>query len=95
MSEISLPAFHVTSTRNVVVEIANDFAQDLERYKTFYKQVYGADVSESDLLREMARRFLEADHHFQAQKHGIKTRSRNRRQAVSSAPAEKEAGEHP
>jgi hypothetical protein len=29
----------------------------MERYKAFYKQAYGADVSEADLVREMARRF--------------------------------------
>ena len=93
MSEISLPPFHMTTMRKILVEINHDLAQDLERYRTFYKRAYGAEVSESDLLREMARRFLEADHQFQAQKHGIKTRPRSRRPSNSSASPEQEANE--
>ena len=94
MPEISLPAFHVTASRKVTVEIGNDLGQDLERYRAFYKQAYGAEVSESDLLREMARRFMDGDREFQVAKYGLKTRSRPRRQAAPPIPKEKEAGEY-
>jgi len=88
MPEISLPPFHLSTTRAVSVPLNYDLAQDLERYRAFYKQVYGAEVSESELLREMARRFMEADRQFQAQKHGIKPRSKVRQQSTAaSAPA--------
>lgn len=60
MSEIALPAFHVTTTRKVQIELSHELASDLDRYKMFYKQAYNADVAEPDLVREMARRFMEA-----------------------------------
>jgi len=87
MPDIALPAFHVTTTRKMTIEISNDLEQDLERYKTFYKQAYGADVSEADLLREMARRFMDGDREFQIAKHGLKARSRTSRQAAAPSPA--------
>ena len=90
MPEIALPAFHVTSTRKLTIEVSQDLAQDLERYKTFYKQAYGADVSEADLLREMARRFMDGDREFQVAKYGLKTRSRVPRQVPVQATALKE-----
>jgi hypothetical protein len=75
----------------VVCEIPSELAQDLERYKAFYKQAYGADVSEADLLREMARRFMDGDREFQVAKYGLKARSRTSRQpAPPPAPAPKE-----
>lgn len=89
MPEIALPAFHVTTRSKLTVEINHEFAQDLERYKAFYKQAYGADVSDADLLREMARRFMDGDREFQAAKHGIKTRSRASRQSAPAAVPER------
>jgi hypothetical protein len=86
MPEIALPAFHVTTTTPITVKVGYEMAQDLERYKAFYKQAYGADVAEADLLREMARRFMESDREFQTFKGGAKPRSRGRRTAVN-APA--------
>lgn len=88
MGEISLPAFHVTTTRKLSVEVSHELAQDLERYKTFYKQAYGADVPEADLIREMARRFMEADREFQNFKSGLKARSRSARRPVPTPPQE-------
>lgn len=91
MAEIALHPFHVTTRTHLTVEVNHELAQDLERYKAFYKQAYGAEVCEADLLREMARRFIEADREFQALKHGIKTRSRTARQtAVPVAPQRSE-----
>jgi hypothetical protein len=87
MPEIALPAFHVTTTRKLTIEISHDLGQDLERYKTLYKQAYSADVSEADLLREMARRFMDGDREFQIAKHGLKARSRTSRQAAAPSPA--------
>ena len=90
MAEIALHPFHVTTRTKLTVEISHELGQDLERYKAFYKQAYGADVSEADLLREMARRFMDGDREFQATKHGIKTRSRATRKP--GAPLTPEGG---
>ena len=92
MAEIALHPFHQTTRVKVVCEIPSELAQDLERYKAFYKQAYGADVSEADLLREMARRFMDGDREFQVAKYGLKPRSRTTRQpaASSQAPAPRE-----
>lgn len=78
MAEIALPAFHITTTRKLSVEVNHEMSQDLERYRAFYKQAYGADVSEADLVREMARRFMLADRDFQGFKSGARPRSRDR-----------------
>lgn len=89
MLDIALPAFHVVNTRKLTIEISHELVEDLERYKAYYKQAYGADVSESDLLREMARRFMAGDRDFQIIKFGLKSRSRSR-QPISPAQLSKE-----
>ena len=66
MNEIALPAFHVTTTRDVSVRVDHRLGQDLQLYRQHYKQAYGAEVTEADLIREMARRFIELDHQFQS-----------------------------
>jgi hypothetical protein len=68
MNEIALPAFHVTTTRDVSVRVDHRLGQDLRLYRQYYKQAYGAEVTEADLIREMARRFMESDRQF----HGFK-----------------------
>ena len=88
MPEIALPAFHVTTRSKLTVEINHELAQDLDRYRAFYKQSYGADVSEGDLLREMARRFMESDREFQSFKSGSRSRPRNSRRSAAAATAE-------
>ena len=88
MPEIALQPFHQTTRVKLTVEINHELAQDLERYKAFYKQAYGADVSEADLLREMARRFMDGDREFQVAKYGLKVRSRSPRQSVSQPVAQ-------
>jgi len=62
---ISLPAFHITETTRFTVEVDHELTQQLRRYQEFYKQAYGAAVTESELLREMARRFMANDPDFQ------------------------------
>ena len=91
MPEISLPPFHVTTRTKLVLEICHDLVADIARYRAFYKQAYSADVSEADLVREMARRFMEADREFQAMKHGLKARSNGSRRSRLSAPTPMEA----
>ena len=88
MPEILLPAFHVTTTRKVSVEVHHELATDLDRYRAFYKESYGADVSEADLMREMARRFMESDREFQSFKAGSRSRSRNSRRAHAAPTPE-------
>jgi hypothetical protein len=88
MAEIALHPFHQTTRVKVVCEIPSELAQDLERYKAFYKQAYGADVSEADLLREMARRFMDGDREFQVAKYGLKARSRTPRQSAPQLAAQ-------
>jgi hypothetical protein len=87
MPEIALPAFHLNTTKKLTLEVSHDLEQDLERYRTFYKQAYGADVSEADLLREMARRFMDGDREFQVAKYGLSTRSRSPRRSTAHAAA--------
>jgi len=86
MPEISLPPFHSKTMREIVVEVGHDLARDLDRYRAFYRQAYGADVSESDLLREMSRRFMESDREFQAVKHGLKLKANTSRRSASPVP---------
>lgn len=88
MPDIALHPFHVTTRIRLTVEVGYELAQDLQRYQAFYKQAYGAEVSEADLLREMARRFMDSDREFQMAKHGIKARSRTPRQGARSGSAE-------
>ena len=66
MNDIALPAFHVTTTTTCSVKLDYRLAQDLLAYRQFYKQAYNADVTEPELIREMARRFMESDQQFQA-----------------------------
>ena len=65
MNDIALPAFHVTTTTTCSVKLDYRLAQDLLAYRQFYKQAYNADVTEPELIREMARRFMESDREFQ------------------------------
>ena len=88
MPDIALPAFHETTPVKLVLEISQDLARDLDRYKAFYKQAYGVDVPVADLVREMTRRFMEADREFQAIKSGFKSRSRGVRRAAAAQPSE-------
>jgi hypothetical protein len=88
MPDIALPAFHETTPVKLVLEISQDLARDLDRYKAFYKQAYGVDVPEADLIREMTRRFMEADREFQAIKSGFKSRSRGARRTAVAQPPE-------
>jgi hypothetical protein len=88
MAEILLPAFHITTTRRLNVEVHHELATDLDRYRAFYKQSYGADVSEGDLLREMARRFMESDREFQSFKAGSRSRPRGSRRSAAAPAAE-------
>lgn len=94
MPEISLPAFHVTATRTFPVEVGHELARDLEHYRAFYRQAYGADVSEPELLREMARRFLESDRDFQVAKYGLKNRSRSRSSSPSPSASQPHSSRH-
>ena len=87
MAEIALPAFHITATRKISVEVNHELSQDLERYRALYKQAYGADVSESDLVREMARRFMQADRDFQGFKTAARPRSRDRARRAAPVAA--------
>jgi hypothetical protein len=96
MPDIAMPPFH-GSARKLVVDLGHGLAHDLERYRMFYKQAYGAEVSDADLVREMAYRFMEADREFQVAKHALKPASRSVRRATpaptpssESAPPAKE-----
>ncbi len=76
MTDISLPAFHHTTTSQCTVKIDYRMGLDLQLYRQFYKQAYNAEVADADLVREMARRFMDSDREFQAFKS---------RQSVSNA----------
>ena len=85
-ANIALPAFHVTETTRFTVETDHELTLQLRRYQEFYKQAYGATVTEGDLLREMARRFMASDLDFQG--FGQKRRRTRRK---SPAPSNAEA----
>jgi hypothetical protein len=93
MCDIALEPFHSTSKVKLSLEITVDLARDLERYKLFYKQAYSAEVDAADLLREMARRFMEGDREFQAAKHGLKARPKAKKPAAALSDTESEKPE--
>ena len=82
MNEIALPAFHVTTTSQVSVRVDHKLGQDLRLYRQHYKQAYGAEVTEADLIREMARRFMESDREFQNFKSRESVARKGRKPAV-------------
>ena len=89
MPTISLPPFHVTTRKKITVEANHELEHDLEQYRAYYRQAYGADVSDADLLREMARRFMADDRPFQEFRRGGRPRARaSRRQDAAVAPGD-------
>jgi hypothetical protein len=85
MSAIALPPFHFTTRTKLSLDVGHELHQDIERYRAFYKQAYSADVSEADLVREMARRFMEADREFQDFKSAGRSRSRSSRKPAANS----------
>ena len=83
-ANIALPPFHIAETTRFTVEADHELTQTLRRYQAFYKEVYSATVSEGELLREMARRFMAADGNFQGFGQN-KRRSRRTQSGASSA----------
>ena len=81
---ISLPPFHVTTRKKIQIEINQELEHDLEQYRSYYRQAYGADVPDADLLREMARRFMADDRPFQEFRRGSRSRSRPSRSHANS-----------
>jgi hypothetical protein len=75
---IALPAFHITTMKRHQVEFPHALQQELDAYRAFYKQTYGADVSDADLIREIVRCFLGTDEGFQRFKAGSAGRSGSR-----------------
>ena len=65
MTDISLPAFHHTATTQCNIKFDYRMGLDLQLYRQFYKQAYNAEVADADLVREMARRFMDSDREFQ------------------------------
>jgi len=65
MTDIALPAFHHTATTQCNIKIDYRMGLDLQLYRQFYKQAYNAEVADADLVREMARRFMDLDREFQ------------------------------
>jgi hypothetical protein len=90
MNEIALPPFHITTTANCTLKIDYRLGQDLQLYRQFYKQTYNAEVTEGDMLREMARRFMESDREFQYFKNR-QTFARKERKPSVAADAKKTA----
>jgi len=83
-TNISLPPFHITETTRFTVEADHELTLQLRRYQEFYKQAYGAAVTEGDLLREMARRFMASDSDFQG--FGQKRKKARRKPSAASDP---------
>ena len=66
---IALPPFHVTTPHALELKLPPPLARDLDLYRRLYKEAYGADVSEADLVREIVRAFLDRDEGLRAHKH--------------------------
>lgn len=81
-TNIALPPFHIAETTRFTVEADHELTQTLRRYQAFYKEAYGASVTEADLIREMTRRFMANDGDFQG--FGQKRRRTKRKQPVAS-----------
>ena len=81
-TNIALPPFHITEVTRFTVEADHELTQNLRRYQAFYKEAYGATVTEAELLREMARCFMANDQDFQGV--GQKRRRAKRTQPVAS-----------
>jgi hypothetical protein len=88
MPSIALPAFHITTTKKHALEFPHALQQDLEAYRAFYKQTYGADVNEPDLIREIVRAFLAHDEAFRGFRTGVVPRSRSRARGGRSGAGE-------
>ena len=82
-TNIALPPFHIAETTRFTVEADHELTQTLRRYQAFYKEAYGATVSEGELLREMARRFMASDGDFQG--FGRTRRRARRKQPIGSS----------
>jgi hypothetical protein len=80
-NKIALPPFHITETTRFTVEADHELTETLRRYQVFYREAYGANVKEADLLREMARRFMAEDKEFQS------VGQKRRRSTKKPAPA--------
>jgi hypothetical protein len=90
MAAIALPAFHITTIRKHTVELPYALQQELEAYRAFYKQAYGADVGEADLIREIVRAFLAQDEGFRAARGGAVPRARSRSRSSRAGGAASE-----
>ncbi len=83
-NSIALPPFHIVETTKFTVEADHELTQTLQRYQAYYQEAYGAPVTEADLLREMARRFMAEDKDFQG--FGQKRRRARRKALVVATP---------
>lgn len=64
-TNIALPPFHIAETTRFTVEADHEMTETLRRYQAYYQAAYDAAVTEGELLREMARRFMANDAEFQ------------------------------
>lgn len=62
---ITLPPIHDGTTANLTIECDPVLTRSLNRYREFYRDQYGADVTAEQLVPEMLRCFLDADAGFQ------------------------------
>ena len=85
MTDISLPAFHHTATTQCNIKVDYRMGLDLQLYRQFYKQAYNAEVADADLVREMARRFMDADREFQAFKTRLAAANVSKAPKINSA----------
>lgn len=87
MKQTSLPAFHITKTTRVVIEVDHQLATDLHAYADFYARAHDAKVAEADLIREMARHYMANDSAFQV----FRSKPRRKRRGATAADSAEEA----
>jgi hypothetical protein len=87
---IALSPFHITTPRSIDLKLPTLVAQDLDLYRRLYKETYGAEVSEPDLIREILRVFLDGEDAFRQYKQSCRPNSaRGRARLKTPAAIEK------
>ncbi len=76
---IALAPFHVTTPRKIELKLPAPVAQDLDLYRRLYQDTYGAEVAESDVVREIIRAFLDHDDAFRRYKEVARSKPMSRR----------------
>jgi hypothetical protein len=77
------PFHHRRKKTKLALELDHDLAEQLKAYAAYYKSTFGADVTTTELVVELARQFIAADESFNARSQP--TSRLHRSESVSAA----------